>query len=184
MFTRNTPRLIAICSLIAVACAAWYFNAQKTAGVVNNARGLRPAPHLELKDDSGKIVKLGDFAGNAVIVHFWASWCWPCVTEMPELVEFVQSYQGKPLRMIAVSVDDGWDNAHKLLPKGTLPSNLISLLDPTGKMPEAWGTFQLPESYLLDSNLQIVTKLVGGQEWNKEAMRKLMDAMIAKVPHR
>src|ERR1700757_3691801 len=69
------------------------------------------APSLELKDLSGHSQKLAALRGQIVVVNFWATWCGPCQEELPRLSKLAQSYSGKNVRFIAVSIDAAKDRA-------------------------------------------------------------------------
>jgi cytochrome c biogenesis protein CcmG/thiol:disulfide interchange protein DsbE len=127
----------------------------------------RPAPPVELKGSDGKPHRLEDLRGNAVIVHFWASWCPPCLAEIPEWLALAERWKGKPVRFMAISLDKGWEDALKILPDTRLPENVVSVLDTTGKLPDLFGTYQYPETYLLNRELKIVSKWVGPQDWTQ-----------------
>ncbi|MEK6706827.1 MAG: TlpA disulfide reductase family protein [Bdellovibrionota bacterium] len=133
--------------------------------VRENSIRSRQAVIFELKDKDGKSHSLSDQREKSVLLHFWASWCEPCIEEIKSIVEFSEAYKGFPLVVIAVSVDEKWENALKIIPKKTLPSNTIWLLDPTGTLPKKYGTFRFPETFLLSSKLEIVEKFIGPQDW-------------------
>jgi thiol-disulfide isomerase/thioredoxin len=139
----------------------------------------KPAPGLALPDASGKIRKLSDLGGNVVMVHFWATWCPPCLDELPQILALAKAYAGKPVRIYAVSLDERWEDALKLLPPEGLPAEVISVLDPTQKSAEAYGSYQYPESYLLDRKLRTVAKWVGPQDWNGALLRGIIDRMLS-----
>lgn len=144
---------------------------------------LQVAPKFELKDASGKPHYLSQFKDRIVLVHFWASWCGPCLTEIPEFTALAEKFKGRPLQLVAVSLDENWEDALEVLPLKEPTENLVSLLDPEGEFPEKFGTYQLPETYLLGPDLKVITKWVGPQEWNSEGMAKVMEAALQKATH-
>lgn len=70
----------------------------------------KPAPILETKLINGKSFKLGEEAGNVVIVNFWASWCAPCREEMPALETYYQQHKAEGLRIVTISMDEAADD--------------------------------------------------------------------------
>jgi thiol-disulfide isomerase/thioredoxin len=145
---------------------------------VTNVAHPHPAPLFELPGPDGKLFKLESLKGNAVIVHFWASWCPPCLGEIPHWLEFASQWKGKPVKFVAVSLDQGWPEALKILPVSQLPENVTSVLDHDQKLPDLFGTYQYPETYLLDRNLQVVSKWVGAQQWGSPAIDQAIQAVL------
>jgi cytochrome c biogenesis protein CcmG, thiol:disulfide interchange protein DsbE len=139
----------------------------------------KPAPLFELKTLKDQSVRLQSLKGNVVIVHFWASWCAPCLDEIPALVKFARETEGRPIRILAVSLDDAWPKAEKILPSASLPPNLIAVLDPEGTAPDLYGSYQFPETYVLDRELNIAAKWVGAQPWDKPELRKFLDGLAS-----
>ncbi|MGZ3709054.1 MAG: TlpA disulfide reductase family protein, partial [Bdellovibrionota bacterium] len=82
----------------------------------------------------GKTHALGDWSGDAVVLHFWASWCPPCLGEIPQWVALARDYSGKPIRFVAVSLDQNWKDALKVLPATEVSGQLESLIDPELKI--------------------------------------------------
>jgi peroxiredoxin len=139
------------------------------------------APDFELPDAQNKMHKLDEWSGNLVILHFWATWCPPCLEEIPQWVELDTYFKGKKIKMVAVSLDQSWEDAHKVLPSQKLPPNIISLLDSKNQVPEAYGSFQYPETYLIGPDRKILMKWVGPQDWGSEPIRKFIEASLAKI---
>jgi cytochrome c biogenesis protein CcmG, thiol:disulfide interchange protein DsbE len=139
---------------------------------------LKPAPKFSLRDSAGQTHALDDLPGQPVVVHFWASWCAPCVDELPQWLAAAKSYAGKPVKWVAVSLDENWADAGKIFKDKNPGPNVVSLLDPDQKTSEAFGSFQFPESYLLDAQHRIVTKWVGSQNWTSPAVRAKIDAVL------
>jgi peroxiredoxin len=139
----------------------------------------RQAPGFALKDASGKVHRLEDFKNTPVIIHFWASWCPPCLDELPRWAELAIHYQKKRIQLIAISLDQKWEDAQKVMPSDKLPPGLLSLLDSRQDVPDKYGTYQYPETYLLDRDHRIVEKWVGPQNWESEKIRSFIDRLIA-----
>lgn len=144
---------------------------------------LRAAPSWTLLDTTGNKHQLEDFQNKPVVLHFWASWCPPCLGEIPHWLELSQSYKDQPVAFVAISIDSNWKDALKVLPEKNLPSNVLSLLDETGKSAENYGSFQFPETYLLNSKHEILMKWVGPQNWKSPAVdRWIRTALSQELP--
>jgi len=156
------------------------------ASSASRKQALREAPGLRLPDDQGRIHDLKDFRGKVIVLHFWATWCPPCLEELPQWVELARRMEGQPIVWIAVSLDKSWEAAHRYLRPEKLPGNVVSLLDAKSEAPELYGSYQFPESYLLTPDLKILSKWVGPQPWDSErmaeAIRRLAELTVRKSP--
>ena len=78
-----------------------------------------PPPAIAFRDADGKPITLADFKGQVLVVNLWATWCGPCVAEMPTLATLQREYAGKPVKVLAISVDDagGTDKAKAFIAK-------------------------------------------------------------------
>ena len=179
-------RVLGVFAVILIACAgAWFYLHGQDGGSAVPQTGqneLRRAPAFSLKDVSGGAHTLDQFHGKLLIVHFWAAWCPPCLSEIPEIVEFAEHFKDDPkLAVVAISLDEKWEDAEKVLTSSKLPKNMISLLDGGAKSSDAYGTFQFPETYLINPDGRIMTKWVGGQPWTNPKTIELMKLEVAKV---
>ena len=142
------------------------------------AHQFRAAPSFSLKDAQGQVHKLSDLKGSLVILHFWASWCPPCLEELPQWLELAKSYEGKPIKWVAISLDPNWEDAHRFLPEKEIPKNGISVIDPETKLPEVYGTYQFPETYIISRDQKVISKWVGPQEWNGPRVHELIEQVL------
>jgi thiol-disulfide isomerase/thioredoxin len=122
------------------------------------------APNFELPDAQGRMVSLRAQKGHPVAVNFWATWCPPCVEEVPSLESFAASIEGTDMRLLAVSVDDDWDAIRKFFVKGT---KIGVLLDKSHTIPKTFGTTQYPETYFLDGEGRVRYYFANSRNWAK-----------------
>jgi thiol-disulfide isomerase/thioredoxin len=143
------------------------------AKVVDRSHKGHPAPDRVFNDPAGNEVSLKNFAGKPTLVNLWASWCAPCVKELPTLDKLAQAEDGR-LNVVAISQDDGphasvgaFLKAHKIVA-------LSSYQDPKMSMSGALGSEVLPTSVLYDANGKEVWRYVGDQDWTSPAAAKLL----------
>jgi len=116
--------------------------------------------------DARHTVTLSQFRGKPVLLNFWASWCAPCVEEMPSLVE-LQKQLGDRATVLAVSLDSD-DNAYRQFVRDH-NVDLLTVRDPKQISNTLYGTFKFPETYIIDRNGKILRKFVGAVDWtNRE----------------
>src|SRR5262249_5738199 len=110
-------RMILIVTAVALAIAATVYADKATRTKVDNARmnGIpqdpeksigMPAPEFTLKDLNGKDVALNDYKGKVVLVNFWATWCTPCLGEIPELIEMQEKYGPRGFVILGLAMDE------------------------------------------------------------------------------
>jgi thiol-disulfide isomerase/thioredoxin len=139
-----------------------------------------PAPGAAYRARDGAAKSLRDLAGHWVLVNLWATWCGPCIKEMPSL-DRMQAKLGSALDVVAVSEDrNGAKAVDPFLAK--LPvKNLTVGLDPTNALTAALHVEGLPTSLLIDPKGDIVAKLEGGAAWDQgPTLAKLQALMAAK----
>ncbi len=132
--------------------------------------GLKKSPEFSLSQSSGKFFGSKDFNDHVVIVHFWASWCAPCIPEIPEILSAAKKLpkdnDGRAIYWVLVSQDQSWDKAQSILKPEMLTENVISVIDPEAKISDSYGTYQFPETYLLNRDGGIAAKWIGSQQWS------------------
>src|SRR5271167_796442 len=119
------------------------------------------APDFTIPDGQHS-VSLSQFRGKPLVLNFWATWCPPCIQEMPSLVQ-LQKQLGDKVTIIAVSEDDD-DSAYKQFVRDH-SVDLLTVRDTGQKTNGLYGTFKFPETFVIDRNGKIVRKFIGAQEW-------------------
>jgi cytochrome c biogenesis protein CcmG, thiol:disulfide interchange protein DsbE len=132
--------------------------------------GTRPgrigtsAPDFTVQDSQNKIT-LSQYRGQVVVLNFWATWCAPCVEEMPSLVEMQRRMKAKGITVLAVSMDVD-ESAYKQFIKEH-NVNLLTVRDPDHKSSELYGTFKYPETYVIDRGGVMRRKFIGAVDWTE-----------------
>lgn len=135
------------------------------------------APDFSLTSLQGKPVSLSSFRGRVVMVHFWATWCPPCVEEMPTLESLARTFADRDFDILAVSVDEGGEVAvAPFMKKNRL--SLPVLLNPDHSAATLYGTFKFPETYLVDREGLVVKKLIGPVDWTHPDAQQFIREML------
>jgi cytochrome c biogenesis protein CcmG/thiol:disulfide interchange protein DsbE len=123
-----------------------------------------PAPVFTVQD-SDRAVTLTQFRGNVVVLNFWATWCAPCVEEMPSLMQLQERFRNKGVTVVGVSIDVDGDAYHNFLK--TYKIDFVTVRDPDQKASALYGSFKWPETYIIDRNGIVRRKFIGAVEWSQ-----------------
>ena len=134
----------------------------------------RPAPQTAFTDGAGRSVSLADFRGRVVLVNLWATWCQPCIAEMPSLGRLAAAMDGNDLAIVLVSQDRGGaptvDPFYAKLGLG----NLKTYLDPKSALGQSFGVRGLPTSVRIDRDGRESGRVVGAAAWDGAPARALL----------
>ncbi len=123
-----------------------------------------PAPDFAIHDDE-RSVSLSQFKGQVVVLNFWATWCPPCIEEMPSLVQMQQRMKTKGITVLAVSIDVDENAYHEFLKLHGV--NLLTVRDPDQKTANLYGSFRWPETYVIDRSGVVRRKFIGAVDWTE-----------------
>jgi peroxiredoxin len=121
------------------------------------------APDFRIVTDTGRTVTRSDFGGKLLVLNFWASWCPPCIEETPSLNAFQQQMKKDGVVVLAVSID-----ANEKLYKQFIQRYKVGFTtarDPEANISASYGTFQIPESYIIDTTGHVREKIISNTNW-------------------
>ena len=113
--------------------------------------------------DSDRKVSLNQFRGQVVVLNFWASWCSPCVEELPSLMTMQDHLRGRGVTVLGVSIDVDGDAYHRFLKLRNV--NFLTVRDPEQKVATTYGTAGWPETYVIDRQGVMRRKFIGAVDW-------------------
>ena len=139
---------------------------------------LFPAPAISLADRTGQSIELSDLRGKLVLVNLWATWCAPCLREMPSL-ERLQSRLGERIAVLAVSEDRGGNKTvEPFIAKLGLKSVKI-YIDPKSEVGHAFAVRGLPTSFLIDREGRVLGRVEGAAEWDSPKILGLLEPFLS-----
>ncbi|HTQ58458.1 MAG TPA: TlpA disulfide reductase family protein [Bryobacteraceae bacterium] len=126
------------------------------------------APPFTITTDNGHTITASNFGGRLLVLNFWATWCQPCVEEVPSLDRFAQEMAGSGVVVLGVSMDTD-PKAYRAFLDRTHVS-FMTARDPQAKISADYGTFKYPESYIIDTKGKVVQKIIGATNWTDGTM--------------
>lgn len=137
----------------------------------------QPAPAISFTDLAGNAVALADFKGKVVLVNLWATWCRPCLREMPSL-EALQTRLGSALTVVAISEDRGGAKTVEPFIAKLGLDKVAVYLDPRSAATRAFAVRGLPTSLLIDGEGRLVGRVEGAAEWDSAEMRAALKPFL------
>ena len=122
--------------------------------------------------DSDHEVSLSQFRGQIVVLNFWATWCPPCVEELPSMIDMQSRLRGKGVVIVGVSIDIDDDAYHRFIKQRNV--NFVTVRDPDQKVAAMYGTTGWPESYIIDRQGVVRRKFVGPVNWDSPEVIQLL----------
>ena len=136
------------------------------------------APAISLADTNGHSIELSELRGKLVLVNLWATWCEPCLREMPSL-ERLQSRLGERIAVLAVSEDRGGNKTvEPFIAKLGLKSVKI-YIDPKSEVGHAFGARGLPTSFLIDREGKVLGRVEGAAEWDSPKILGVLEPLLS-----
>lgn len=140
----------------------------------------QPLPAIRFRGPEGDTLTLADFRGRVVLLNVWATWCPPCREEMPSLDRLQAKLGGSEFVVVPVSVD----REGRIMVEAFYANNDIDqlgiYLNPANDITAALGAFGIPMTLLIDRYGREIGRMMGGMDWDTEAMVRFLRSYIGK----
>lgn len=137
---------------------------------------------LSFDTPEGKPYPLSQHKGEVLLINFWATWCPPCVKEMPELDELNSAFADRPFSVIAISAGESPSDIAKFEGALQTPLGLQILLDEDGRTFTEFKLKGLPMSYLFDRDGNLIEVITGAKEWAGDEWKQRIEVLLAAAP--
>ena len=138
--------------------------------------GQGSPPPLRLKTLEGRVIDLAGLKGEVVLVNFWATWCAPCIEEIPSLSRLVKRMRGKPFRVLAVNIGEQPEAIRRFMQR--IPVNFDILLDPESRAVRDWKVYAYPSNYLVDRSGRIRYGYRGALAWDAPEIVETIESLL------
>ena len=140
------------------------------------------APPLDLHALDGQPLSLASLRGKVVLVNFWATWCEPCVEEMPSLQRLRERLAQRPFEILAVNHQEGRPRIRAFLDK--VPVAFPIVRDTDGGVARAWKVRIFPSSFVVDSKSNVRLQLIGSIDWSTAAVMTQLEPLLRAAESR
>ncbi|MBV9762971.1 MAG: TlpA family protein disulfide reductase [Acidobacteriaceae bacterium] len=133
------------------------------------------APAFSITTDQGQKITQASFGGKVLVLNFWATWCSPCVQEIPSLNDFQKRFAGSGVVVVAVSIDKSAQNYRRFLDR--IHVSFDTARDPDADIPNEYGTFQYPETYIIKDG-RIARKFDNAADWTSDDIAQYVQSLL------
>ncbi len=133
------------------------------------------APDFSIVTDRGTRITPEQFGGKVLVLNFWASWCVPCVEEIPSLNEMQKRFAKSGVVVVAVSTDKNGQKYRAFLNK--IPVAFQTSWDPKADLSARYGTFQYPETYIIKDG-RVMRKYANAEDWLSDDMTHYLQSLL------
>lgn len=133
------------------------------------------APEFSIVTDQGKRITPDSFGGKVLVLNFWATWCSPCVQEIPSLNEFQKRFAHSGVVVVAVSIDKNPAKYRAFLDR--IHVSFETARDPQADISAKYGTFQYPESYVIKHG-RVMRKFDNAEDWGSDDIAQYIQSLL------
>lgn len=134
------------------------------------------APKFTISTDQGRTISRSNFGGKLLVLNFWATWCAPCIEELPSLDQFARKYSANGVTVLAVSVDRNEKRYRDLIDR--VKPAFLTARDPDANLPASYGTYLYPETYIIDQNGKVLYKEAAARDWTDPAFLNYFQGLL------
>ena len=145
---------------------------------LNPVKKIIAASDFELPNMDEEKRKLSDYRGKVVLLNFWATWCPPCIREMPSMERLHQQINTDDFSVIAINQMEDGDQVFAFTGQLEIDPTFEILFDSRSEVSQAYAVRGLPTTYLIDKQGNIRYRAVGGREFNHPEVVKIINGLI------
>ena len=134
------------------------------------------APDFSITTDNGRTITRANFGGKLLVLNFWATWCPPCIEELPSLDEFQRELANQGVVVLGVSVDKDAKAYKRFLDRTKV--SFLTTRDPENKLNADYGTFKFPETYIINREGKVVSKIISATNWTDDRMLSYVKSLL------
>jgi len=134
-----------------------------------------PAPEFAIHTDSGAQVTPTSFHGKVLVLNFWATWCAPCIQEIPSLNQFQKRFADSGVKVLAISIDKNAGKYRNFLDHFQI--SFDTARDPSSDISTRYGTYQIPETYIIKDG-RIMRKFPNAENWLSDDINQYVQSLL------
>jgi peroxiredoxin len=134
------------------------------------------APDFSITADNGRTISRANFGGKLLVLNFWASYCEPCIEELPSLDQFQRELANQGVVVLGVSIDKDPKAYKRFLRKYNV--SFLTARDPDNKINAEYGTFKIPETYIINRDGRVVGKIISSTNWTDDRMMSYVKSLL------
>src|SRR5229473_3300530 len=134
------------------------------------------APDFSITADNGQTVTRTNFGGKLLVLNFWATWCPPCIEELPSLNQFQRRFANSGVVVLGISIDKDEKAYRDFLTRARV--SFLTARDPDNKINTEYGTLKVPETYIIDSSGKVLRKIISNTDWMSERMIRDVESLL------
>lgn len=141
-----------------------------------------PAPALDIPNLAGVHRALADHKGQVVVVNFWATWCPPCIKELPSMQALWEMHEGPSFAMLAINVGENADEVELFVESFDSPIDFSILLDSDLDVARRWKVVAMPTTFVIDKSGAVVYRALGERDWTQPEIVNAIEALLEDKP--
>lgn len=166
--------------LAILACPLFGAASAKEDAVLTPWSGTPDAPPIDLLRPDGSPVNLKDLRGKVVLVNFWATWCEPCVAEMPSLQRLRSEFGAERLEVLGVNFQEGPARINAFVQRAGITFPIVR--DTDGAVARSWSARVFPSTFVVDRGGRIRFALMGEADWTSPAIVNAIRPLLERPP--
>lgn len=137
-----------------------------------------PLPDFTLTDMADNEHTLSSYHGQALMVNFWATYCGPCIKEIPSMARLKEKFSDQPFEILAIDMAEEKADVEAFIKRHNIKVNFPILLDNEGTVIEQWMVSAVPTTFIIDPKGKIQYALYGGLEWDNDEVVSIISGLL------